>query len=172
MKIAVSATGQDIEANVDPRFGRAQYFVIVDTETMQAEAVSNSNATAGGGAGIASAQLVANKGAEVVLTGNCGPNAFSALAQVNVSVITGVSGKIKDAVEAYKEGKYQAAPQANVAEHFGSPQGGGGGTASPSGGDQSMNQQMFGRGQMGGGRGMGRGGGRGMGGGGGRGMGL
>ncbi|MBT3362143.1 MAG: NifB/NifX family molybdenum-iron cluster-binding protein [Chloroflexi bacterium] len=155
MKIAVSATGQDIEANVDPRFGRAQYFLIVDTETMQAEAVSNDNAMGGGGVGIASAQLVANKGAEVVLTGNCGPNAFSALAQVGVQVIIGVSGKIKDAVEAYKAGKYQAAPQANVAEHSGSPQGGG---------TQAMNQQMGG--------GMGRGGGRGMGGGGGRGRGM
>ena len=85
---------------------------------------------------------------------------------MNVQVITGVSGKIKDAVEAYKAGKYQTAQQANVGDHFGSPQGGGG---------QAMNQQMFGGGQMGGGRGMGRGGGRGMGrgmgGGGGRGMG-
>ena len=168
MKIAVSATGQDIEANVDPRFGRAQYFLIVDTETMQAEAVSNSNAMAGGGAGIASAQLVANKSAEVVLTGNCGPNAFSALAAVNVPVITGVSGKIKDAVEAYKAGKYQAAPKANVADHFGKSPGGGFG--GPAGGTQAMNQQTFGGSQMGGGRGIGRGG-RGMGGGGGRGMG-
>lgn len=165
MKIAVSATGQDIEANVDPRFGRAQYFLIVDTETMQAEAVPNSNAMGGGGVGIAAAQLVANKGAEALLTGNCGPNAFSALAQVNVAVITGVSGKIKDAVEAYKEGKYQPSPKANVAEHFGSPQDGGGSeTSSP---NQAMNQQMFGGGGRGMGRGMGGGGGRG----GGRGMG-
>ena len=162
MKIAVSATGTDINSDVDPRFGRAQYFLIVDTETMQAEAVINDNASAGGGAGIASAQLVANKGAELVLTGNCGPNAFSTLAQVNVPVITGVFGKIKDAVEAYKAGKYQAAPQANVAEHSGSPQGSGE-SAAPSGGDQAMNQQMFGRGQMGGGKGMGQGRGRSMG---------
>jgi len=147
MKIAVSSTGPTIDADVDPRFGRAQYFLIVDTDTMEAEAISNNNAVGGGGVGIASAQLVANKGAETVLTGNCGPNAFSALAQVNVQVITGVSGKIKDAIEAYKAGKYQAAQQANVADHFGSPQGGGG--------------QAMGGGGMG--RGMGRGGGRGMG---------
>ncbi|MFC1979215.1 NifB/NifX family molybdenum-iron cluster-binding protein [Chloroflexota bacterium] len=158
MKIAVSATGQDIEANVDPRFGRAQYFVIVDADTMQAEVVSNDNAVAGGGAGIASAQMVANKGAEVVLTGNCGPNAFSALSAVNIPVITGVSGKIKDAVEAYKEGKYQAAPKANVDEYFGKSPGGGFGGPSRGGGQMGGGGgRGMGRGMGGGGRGMGRG---------------
>ena len=153
MKIAVSATGATIDSEVDPRFGRARYFLIVDTDTMEVEAISNSNAMGGGGVGIASAQLVANKGAEAVLTGNCGPNAFSALAQVNIPVITGVSGKIKDALEAYKAGKYQEAAKANVDEHFGKNPGVG------FGGPQAMNQQTFGDGQMrgGGGRGMGRG---------------
>jgi len=147
MKIAVSATGATLDSEVDPRFGRAQYFLIVDVDTMQVEAVSNENAMAGGGAGTASAQLVVNKGAQAVLTGNCGPNAFAALAAVNVPVITGVFGKVREAVENYKAGKYQSISQANVADHFGKAPGGG-----------------FGAGQMfGGGRGTGGGGGRGRG---------
>ena len=141
MKIAVSAAAPGLDAEVDPRFGRCQYFVIVDLETMQFETLDNSNAMAGGGAGISTAQMIAGKGAEVVLTGNCGPNAYQTLAAAGVRVITGVSGKIKDAVESYKEGKYQPSDQPNVGDHYGAGMGSG----------------------MGGGMGMGRGMGRGMG---------
>ena len=70
MKIAVSATGLDLDAEVNPRFGRCQYFVIVDPQSMEFEALDNSNAMAAGGAGISTAQMIASKGAEVVLTGN------------------------------------------------------------------------------------------------------
>ena len=108
MKIAISATAPNLDAEVDPRFGRCQYFIIVDPETMQFEAVENSSAMASGGAGISAAQMIAGKGVQVVLTGNCGPNAYQVLSADGIQVITGVSGKVKDAVQSYKSGKFQA----------------------------------------------------------------
>jgi len=79
MKIAVSATGPDLSAQVDPRFGRCRYFIIVDPDSMEFESIENSSVMAGGGAGVATAQLIVGKEVEAVLTGNCGPNAFSVL---------------------------------------------------------------------------------------------
>ena len=155
MKIAISATGPNLDAEVDPRFGRCQYFIIVDPETMAFEAVENSSAMAGGGAGISAGQTIANKGAEVVLTGNCGPNAYQTLSAAGVQVITGVSGSIRGAIEGYKSGQFQAISQPNVAAHSGM-----GGMAAGTGP------------AIGGGMGMGRGMGRGMGMGMGRGMGM
>jgi predicted Fe-Mo cluster-binding NifX family protein len=119
MKIAVSATDPVLDAEVDPRFGRCQYFIIVDPQTMQFEALDNSNAMAAGGAGISTAQMIASKGVEVVLTGNCGPNAYRTLSAAGIQVVTGVSGKIRDAVEAYKAGKLQPNTQPSVGNHYG-----------------------------------------------------
>ena len=153
MKIAITATGPTLDAEVDPRFGRCQYFIIADTETMQFEAMDNSSATAAGGAGISAGQAIAGKGVQAVLTGNCGPNAHQVLSSSGIQIITGVSGKIKDAIDGYKSGKFQASAQPNVPDHFGM----GGGMGMGGG---------FGRGGgggMGGGRGMGKGGGGGMG---------
>ena len=155
MKIAVSATGVDLNAPVDPRFGRCANFIIVDTETMAFEAIPNPYITAGGGAGIQSAQLVAEKGAQAVLTGNCGPNAFQTLSAAGVQVITGASGTVREAVEGYNRGQFQTTAQANVPEYFGR-----GGAQQP-----GMGQGMGRGGGMGRGMGRGRGGGMGMGGG-------
>ena len=123
MKIAVSAAGQSLDEQVDPRFGRCQNFLIVDSDTMDFEVAANTAATQGGGAGIAAAQTIVDKGAEVVLTGNCGPNAFNVLEKAGISVFTGVTGTIKEAVESYKSGKLQASAQANVDAHSGSGSG-------------------------------------------------
>jgi predicted Fe-Mo cluster-binding NifX family protein len=124
MKIAISATGTNLETMVDPRFGRCQYFIYADPETLQFEAADNNGATAGGGAGIATAQTLAAKGVEAVLTGNCGPNAHQVLTAAGIKVITGVSGKVKDAIQDYKAGKFQASSQPNVSDHFGAGHGG------------------------------------------------
>jgi predicted Fe-Mo cluster-binding NifX family protein len=149
MKIAVSATGPSLDAEVDPRFGRCQYFIIVDPQTMQFEAIENTSAMASGGAGISAAQMIAGKGVEAVLTGNCGPNAYQVLSPAGIKVITGVSGKVQDAIQGYKAGKLQPNSQPNVADHFGM------------GGGMGMGRGMgMGKG-MGRGRGMGRGGGMG-----------
>jgi len=104
---------------------------------MQFEGVENSSAMQAGGAGISTGQMIASKGVQVVLTGNCGPNAYQVLSAAGIQVITGVSGKIRDAIQAYKSGRFQTTSQSNVAAHSG----------------------------MGGGMGMGRGKGRCMGGG-------
>jgi len=125
MRIAISATGSALDDEVDPRFGRCQYFIIVDPEAMEFEALENSNAVTAGGAGISTGQMIAGKGVEVVLTGNCGPNAYQVLSAAGLQVITGVSGKIKGAIEEYKLGTFSVTQQPNVADHFGMSYGGG-----------------------------------------------
>ena len=119
MTIAISTTGRTLDAEVDPRFGRCQYFILVDPDTMQFEVVENTAALASGGAGISSAQMIASKGVEVVLTGNCGPNAFQVLSAAGIKVVTGVSGKVKDAIQGYKSGHLWTTSQPNVPDHFG-----------------------------------------------------
>ena len=141
MKIAVTATGPLLDDQVEARFGRTPYYLFIDTETMEFEAIQNPNVAAGGGAGIHSAQLMSEHGVKYVLTGNCGPNASQVFGAAGIQVIVGVSGTIRQAVERFKAGAFSASDQPNVASHFGI------------GGGQGM----------GGGRGMGMGGGRGMG---------
>ena len=119
MKVAISATGPTLDDEVDPRFGRCQHFIIVDPDTMQFEALENTSAMAAGGAGISTAQMIVSQGAQVVLTGNCGPNAYQVLSAGGIQVITGVSGKVRDAIQAYKSGQFQATSQPTVAPHFG-----------------------------------------------------
>jgi len=176
MKIAVTATGPRLTDQVEARFGRCPYFLIIDTDTMEFETLENPNVALGGGAGIQSAQLMSEKGVQVVLTGNCGPNAFRTFGAAGINVIVGVSGPVCDAVEKFKTGALSAAPEANVASHFGVGQGGSPAQGAPSmtGGGIGPGGAGMGRGGgMGGGRGGGMGGGRGggMGGGGGGGMG-
>jgi predicted Fe-Mo cluster-binding NifX family protein len=120
MKIMITSTGPNLDAEIEPRFGRCRYFVIVDPDTMEFESLENTSAMAGGGAGISAAQSIASKGVEAVLTGNCGPNAYRVLSSAGIKVITGVTGKVKDAVENYKSGKLKASAQPNVNAHFGS----------------------------------------------------
>lgn len=119
MKIGISATGPALDAEVNPRFGRCQYFIIVDPETMQFEAIENTSVMASGGAGISAAQMVASKGIEAVLTGNCGPNAYQVLSAAGIKVITGVSGKVQDVIQGYKSGQFQTGSQPNAPGHFG-----------------------------------------------------
>jgi len=119
MKIAVSATKPSLDADVDPRFGRCQYFVIVDLDTMEFESVENSSAQASGGAGISTGQMIVDKGVEAVLTGNCGPNAYQVLSAAGIKVVTGATSKVEDAIQDYKSGRLQSSSQPNVSDHFG-----------------------------------------------------
>jgi len=112
MKICITADGNNLEANVDPRFGRCAYFILYDTETDTFEAIPNTNATGMGGVGIQNATMMAEKGVEVILTDNLGPNAARVLQQADIKVVTGVTGKIKDAVENFKKGSLKASPTA------------------------------------------------------------
>jgi predicted Fe-Mo cluster-binding NifX family protein len=119
MKIAITATGPALDAEIDPRFGRCQYFVIVDPETMQFETIENSSGMASGGAGISTAQMITSKGVEAVITGNCGPNAYQVLSAAGIKVITGIAGKVQVAIHGYKSGTLEASSQPNVTAHFG-----------------------------------------------------
>ena len=109
MIIAVTAQGRDLKGEVDPRFGRANHFLLVDSETMDFQVAENHQSlNLPQGAGIQAAQNVANHEPEVVLTGNCGPK-----------VVVGVSGKIEDAIQAYLRGEFEHAKDANVEGHWG-----------------------------------------------------
>lgn len=119
MKIAITATGKTMDSPVDQRFGRAAYFVVVDTETMDFAVIDNENIAAAGGAGISSAKAVIDAGAEAVLTGNCGPNAQRTLSAAGVRLYTGVTGTVAEAVELFKGGKLTEAEGPNVQSHFG-----------------------------------------------------
>ena len=120
MKLCVSSTKNGLDASVDPRFGRCQYFLFVDTGTMKFEAVGNPAFTAGGGAGIQAAQAVVNKGAHAVITGNVGPNAFQALQAGGVKIITGAQGTVKEVIERFNKGEYEYASRPSVETHHGS----------------------------------------------------
>ncbi|CAD6494231.1 MAG: Dinitrogenase iron-molybdenum cofactor [Candidatus Argoarchaeum ethanivorans] len=156
MKICVTSAGPSMDAPADPRFGRCQYFVIVDSETMEYESMPNPSINASGGAGIQAAQTVAGIGAGVVITGNLGPNATQTLKASGIKMVTGASGTVRDAVEQYKSGGFSQTTSPTVPEYSGR---GGAGTGAGAGTG------------MGTGAGAGMDGGRGMGGGGGRGSG-
>jgi predicted Fe-Mo cluster-binding NifX family protein len=119
MKIALSAKGPDLKSQVEPRFGRAPYFLIVDPETLKYEAIANqTNLQAPQGAGIQTAMLVSRYRPAAVLTGNCGPKAFQTLEAAGIEVIVDVEGSVSDAVHNYQAGKYRPAKGANVQGHW------------------------------------------------------
>ena len=122
MKICVTSQGNNLDSQVDPRFGRCQYFIIADTETLEFEAIENPNVGAMGGAGIQSGQLVASKQVKAIITGNVGPNAFQTLQAAGVEVVTNASGSVKEAVEKYKKGESKPAEGPSVGSKFGMPE--------------------------------------------------
>jgi predicted Fe-Mo cluster-binding NifX family protein len=119
MRIVVSSEGETLDAPASPVFGRCPTFVFVDSETMSAEAVPNPAMSQGGGAGIQAAQFVVNQGAEAVLTGNLGPNAFDVLQAAGVPGYLVGQGMVGQAVAAFAAGQLQAMTGANVAAHAG-----------------------------------------------------
>ncbi|MCX5698952.1 MAG: NifB/NifX family molybdenum-iron cluster-binding protein [Candidatus Omnitrophica bacterium] len=121
MKICITSEGKTLDSKVDPRFGRCQNFIFFDTDTENFEAQENANSQFQGGAGIQSGQLVVSKGVKAVLTGNVGPNAHQVLLAAGISIFTGVSGTVKEAIEGYKNGKYKLADAPNVGSKFGMP---------------------------------------------------
>ena len=120
MKIAVSSQGTTIDAQMDERFGRAAYILIVDTDTLAVEVLDNSaNISAAQGAGIQAASMVSAKGAKALLTGSCGPKAMNAFQAVNIDVYTGQSGTVREAVERFRNGGLKPVNAANVGEKYG-----------------------------------------------------
>ncbi len=119
MKICITAQGDNLEAEVDPRFGRCQYFVFYDTESLRSEFLINQNKDGMGGVGIQSGQLIADKGAQVLLTGNVGPNAYMTLQAGKIEIITNVSGKVINVIDQYKRGALKPTDGPSVDSHFG-----------------------------------------------------
>jgi predicted Fe-Mo cluster-binding NifX family protein len=144
MKLAVSSNGENLDAQLDPRFGRCAFFLVVNPDDMSFEAFNNESAAQGGGAGIQAAQFLASQGVAAVITGNCGPNAVQTLSAAGVDLLAGQAGTVKEVVQRYKKGNLRPTSEATVDNHFG--MGGRGGFGTGGG---------MGRG-MGGGRGQGR----------------
>jgi predicted Fe-Mo cluster-binding NifX family protein len=119
MKIAISSSGKTLDSDVDPRFGRAEYFIIVDPETMDFEVVENNqNLNLPQGAGIQAGKTIADHKVAALITGHCGPKAFTVLQSAGIKIITGASGKVADAIAQYKNGKLETAAQADVDGHW------------------------------------------------------
>ena len=119
MRIAVSSEGQQPSSMVDPRFGRAKWFILYDTESEIFESFDNSQVlNLPQGAGIQAAQQVIDRKAEVVLTGHCGPNAFKTLLAGEVQVVVGASGTVLEAVNKYQKGDLKPADSADVDGHW------------------------------------------------------
>jgi len=119
MKIAVSSSGRDLSSQVDPRFARAAYFLIVDTETMEIQVVDNSQTMGlSHGAGPQAVQQIADYKPKALLTGNCGPNAFRTLQAAGIEVVINATGTVKEAVERYKAGEFQSSSTPNVPGHW------------------------------------------------------
>jgi len=119
MKIAISSSGKDLNCQIDPRFGRCQYFIFLDPETMEFEVSENEGLMAMGGAGVQAAQLIAQKGATALITGNLGPNAASALSASGIKVHLVSGGTVREVTEAFKAGKLQEVSGPSVPPHFG-----------------------------------------------------
>jgi len=121
MKICVTSEGNNLDSKVDPRFGRCRYFIVIDANTLEFEAIENSNINSMGGAGIQSGQFIASKEAKAVITGNVGPNAFQTLQAAGIEIFTGASGTVKEAIEKYKKGEFKAVSAPSVSSHSGIP---------------------------------------------------
>ncbi|HIE13877.1 TPA: dinitrogenase iron-molybdenum cofactor biosynthesis protein [Candidatus Bathyarchaeota archaeon] len=119
MKVAVSSTGPSLDSQLDPRFGRCAYFIIVDTENFEFEAIPNTAQYVAGGAGIQAAQIVASKGVQAVITGNVGPNAYQALSAAGIKIIIGAYGTVKDAVMKLKSGELKSSVAPTAPLHYG-----------------------------------------------------
>jgi predicted Fe-Mo cluster-binding NifX family protein len=119
MKIVVTSNGSDLDAQASPVFGRCPWYLFVDTETMEVEAVENPALGAASGAGIQAAQFVVEQGAEALVTGNVGPNAFDVLRSAEVPVYLLEGGTVRQAVDAYKEGELSETSGATGPAHAG-----------------------------------------------------
>jgi predicted Fe-Mo cluster-binding NifX family protein len=126
MRVCITSTGPSLDSEMDPRFGRCQYFLFVDPQSFEMEALENPNIGASGGAGIQSAQFVANKGVEAIITGQVGPNAFATLQAAGMKILVGASGKVREVLEKYKKGQLTSFAQGpTVRAHAGMGMGGG-----------------------------------------------
>ena len=122
MKVCITTRGEGLTAEVDPTFGRAAYFLFVDTDTLASEAPALEaveNVPGAHGAGVQAAQTVAEKGATVVITGSVGPNAYQGLAAAGIEIYTGATGTVEQALADFQAGKLTCSGGATGARHGG-----------------------------------------------------
>jgi len=120
VKIAFTTSGETLDAPIDSRFGRAPKFLIYDTETDTSEVVDNSrNLNAAQGAGIQSAEVVSRLGADCLVTGHCGPKAFSALTAAGIRIYTTDAATMREALARLQAGNLSGAGSADVEGHWG-----------------------------------------------------
>jgi predicted Fe-Mo cluster-binding NifX family protein len=119
MKIALSSEGKTGDCAIDPRFGRAKFFVVFDETNNMWDAIDNiQNLQAAQGAGIQSAATIVNAGCGVLISGHCGPKAFAALSKAGVVIYLAPGGTVAEAVEAYRNGKLERLDDADVDGHW------------------------------------------------------
>lgn len=120
MKICITSFGSDLDSLIDPRFGRAQFFLILDEEGDLKEVLPNPGIGAMHGAGIAAAQTIASKRVNVLITGNIGPNAIGALITTGIKIFLTTPGiSTRDAFFMWKEDKLTQAQIPTVPGHLG-----------------------------------------------------
>lgn len=119
MKIALTATGETLDAGIDPRFGRAAGFIIYDTSDKSFIYMGNPvKLESVQGAGIQTAKNIIDSGAKKVITGNVGPKAFTTLNTAGIEIYTGASGTVKEALKALEDGNLEKTESANVSGHW------------------------------------------------------
>ncbi len=153
MKVAVSSNGENLDAQVDSRFGRCQFFLVVNPDDMSFDVLNNQSAAQAGGAGIQAAQFLASQGVQALITGNCGPNAVQTLAAAGIELFGGQAGTVREVIERYKNGNLNPTSEATVDSHFGMNASAGSGRGGGMGSCRGMGRGMGGG--MGGGRGAG-----------------
>ena len=120
MKIAITAKGDSLSSEMDPRFGRCAYFIVVDTDNPAGfSALKNDAAEAGGGAGIRAAQMIVDSGAQAVVSGNFGPNAFGALSAADIKLYSVSASTVQEALDSFVGNKARALESATAAAHAG-----------------------------------------------------
>ena len=119
MKIAVTASGETLDSAVDPRFGRAPFFLVYDPDTGGHEVVDNGqNFVRPQGAGVQAAGCVSRAGAEYVITGHCGPKAFQALQRSGIVVLQVTGGTVREALDAFGRGELSPSSSPDVQGHW------------------------------------------------------
>jgi predicted Fe-Mo cluster-binding NifX family protein len=120
MTVAISAVNPSLDASIDPRFGRCQYFLLIEPDTMNFTTELNMSKGAVSGAGISAAQNLANKGVRTIITGRVGPNAFDVLSSAGIEILIGAQGTVRETLEKYMNGQMQSMTESQTrAQNYG-----------------------------------------------------
>lgn len=120
MKILLSTSAPAIDAALDPRFGRCAYFLVVDVDTHEFQAMPNPALTSSGGAGVQAAQVASQHQCAAVVSGDYGPNAYDALAAAGIDMYKyGDSASVKEVLDRFSTGQLEKVFGPGHAGHHG-----------------------------------------------------